>query len=357
MDKSRPIRLITKKDPVGGISPYRLVDTAGSEIKEVNDYLDSLAVRGLSEKTMRIYAYDFLNFWTWLVCAKVEFKDITRTSMLEYIRYQRQDSSPAPVTINHRLITVKCLYQHHFDGRIPVNMNARGKSMAYFSPRQGYRRIGWMNPVHARQLSAKVKVPSRIVVPLKDNEVSDFFSSLKTWRDIAITGFMLFCGLRSKEVLGLRLNDISIYEEQFRVVGKGNKERMMPLPKNLFEAVNKYLKLERPKTESPYLFVVLKGPQRGNPMTYFTLKRLFYYHRKISGVSHANPHRFRHSFGAAMTRAGVSIPALMKLMGHSHVQTTMRYVNLFAEDIRAEFNKAMAKIQSKEILNGMEKGF
>jgi integrase len=92
-------------------------------------------------------------------------------------------------------------------------------------------------------------------------------------------------------------------------------------------------------------------------MTYFTLKRLFYYHRKISGVSHANPHRFRHTFGADMTRAGISVPALMRLMGHSHVQTTMRYVNLFAEDIRAEFNRAMAKLQSKEILNGTGKGF
>ena len=214
-----------------------------------------------------------------------------------------------------------------------------------------------MHPIRGRQLSTKVKVPSRIVVPLKQQEVSDFFGSLDTWRDIAITGFMLFCGLRCKEVIGLKLNDISIYEEQFRVLGKGNKERLVPLPKNLLETVNKYIKLERPKTESPYLFVVLKGPHRGNQLTSAGIRTIFRYHRKISGISHANPHRFRHTFGADMTRAGVSVPALMRLMGHSQVQTTMRYVNLFAEDIRDEFNRAMAKLQSKEILNGAEKGF
>jgi len=357
MTEYKPIRLLTRQNSAGGLSPYRLVDALDNEIKEVNDYLDTLAVRGLSEKTMRIYAYDLLNFWTWLTCAKAELKDITRASMLEYIRYQRQISSPAPATINHRLITVKCLYQHHFDRRIPVSADARGESAAYYSPRPGYKRLGWMHPIRGRQLSTKVKVPSRVVVPLKQQEVSDFFDSLNTWRDIVITGFMLFCGLRSKEVIGLRFDDISVYEEQFKVLGKGNKERLLPLPKNLLEAVNKYIRLERPKTETTYLFVVLKGPQRGQPMTYFTLKRLFYYHRKISGVSHANPHRFRHTFGADMTRAGISVPALMRLMGHSHVQTTMRYVNLFAEDIRAEFNRAMAKLQSKEILNGTGKGF
>ena len=357
MTEYKPIRLLTRKNSEGGLSPYRLVDVADNEIKEVNEYLDTLAVRGLSEKTMRIYAYDLLNFWTWLTGAKTEFKDITRKSMLDYIRYQRQISSPASVTINHRLITVKCLYQHHFDRRIPISLDSKGESATYFSPRSGYRRLGWMHPIRGRQLSTKVKVPSRIVVPLKQQEVSDFFGSLDTWRDIAITGLMLFCGLRCKEVIGLKLNDISIYEEQFRVLGKGNKERLVPLPKNLLETVNKYIKLERPKTESPYLFIVLKGPHRGNQLTPAGVRTIFRYHRKISGISHANPHRFRHTFGADMTRAGVSVPALMRLMGHSQVQTTMRYVNLFAEDIRDEFNRAMAKLQSKEILNGAEKGF
>jgi integrase/recombinase XerD len=350
MDKNQLYVKITRDSPCG-VSPYRLFDASGAGITGANGYLDSLAVRGLSVKTMRIYAYDLLNFWRWLRASGLELKDIVRASLFEYIRWQREDGTPSPATINHRLIVVKCIYEYHFDRRIPVGAHPVEESVTYFTPRAGYKRIGWMHPVRRKGLSTKVKVPFKIVVPLTHQEVADMFGSFRTWRDITMCGLMLFCGLRSKEVVSLTLNDINIYEEQFRVHGKGNKERLMPLPKNLIESLDRYMKLERPKTADNHLFVVLKGPRRGKGLTPFGLYRIFRYHRKVSGIHNANPHRFRHTFGANMTRAGISVPALMKLMGHSHVQTTMRYVNLFAEDIRAEFDRAISKLRTQEIIN------
>ena len=68
-------------------------------------------------------------------------------------------------------------------------------------------------------------------------------------------------------------------------------------------------------------------------------------------MSKANPHRFRHTFGADMVKAGISLPVLMKLMGHTHVRTTMGYVNIFAQDVRDEFHKAINKLQTREIIN------
>jgi integrase/recombinase XerD len=339
-----------------GTSPYRLIDIAGTEVREVNGYLDSVAVRGLSERTTRIYAYDLLNFWTWLVKEDVELQSITRSSLYEYIRWQRQGDNPSPATINHRLVVVKCLYEHLFDRIIPVSVNAGNESISR-RPWIGYKRIGHMYPARKKELTTRVKEPYKVVVPLTHKEVGEFFSSFESWRDITICGFMLFCGLRSKEVISLMLDDISIFEEQTRVQGKGNKERIVPMPKNLIEVLGKYLKLERPKTESSYLFVVLKGPNRGNPLTSGGLYKIFRYHRKASGIKHANPHRFRHTFGADMTRAGISVLALMRLMGHSHVQTTMRYVNLFAEDIRIEFNKAVSRLHTREIINESKTDF
>lgn len=345
-------RIIVNRKTPAGVSPYRLIDAAGAEIKEVNGYLDSLAVRGLSEKTMRRYAYDLLNFWIWLSREKVEFKNIVRSSLIEYIRWHQQKNNPSPTTINHRLITIKCLYEYLFDRNIPVGINIDKESISYSKrPWAGYKRIGRMYPIRKKQLTTRVKEPYKVVVPLTHQEVGDFFNSFKSWRDITVCGFMLFCGLRTKEVLDLNLNDIDMLDERVRVHGKGNRERMVPVPMNLFEALDKYQKLERPKTDSQYLFVVLKGPHRGQPLTYFAIRAVFRYHRKITGILKANPHRFRHTFGADMTRAGISVPALMRLMGHSHVQTTMRYVNLFAEDIRVEFNKAVAKLHTREIIN------
>jgi integrase len=197
-----------------------------------------------------------------------------------------------------------------------------------------------------------VKVPRRITIPLTYNEIFKFFNSLKSYRDIAITGFMLFCGLRSIEVINLKSDDIGISEGQVLIHGKAGKERIVPLPKDLIAALERYVNLERPKTNSPQLFVVLKGQHRGFPLTHCAVRKIFRYHRKISGITNANAHRFRHTFGADMTRAGISLPMLMKLMGHTDVRITMRYVNLFARDIKDEFNKAIANLHTREIING-----
>ena len=78
-----------------------------------------------------------------------------------------------------------------------------------------------------------------------------------------------------------------------------------------------YLKTERPLTNAPEVFVSLKGRARGTPMTPAGLRSLFRHHRKVTGVQKANPHRFRHTFGSDMIRAGVSLPALQRLMGHA----------------------------------------
>jgi site-specific recombinase XerD len=116
---------------------------------------------------------------------------------------------------------------------------------------------------------------------------------------------------------------------------------VLPLPAETVEALQSYLRLERPWTNSPSLFVSLKGPHRGQPLTPAGLRSLFRHHRSCSQVPHANPHRLRHTFGADMVRAGVSLPALQHLMGHSHIHTTMLYVQLAPQDVWREYARAV----------------
>ena len=115
------------------------------------------------------------------------------------------------------------------------------------------------------------------------------------------------------------------------------------LPGEIMEVLQNYLRLERPLTNSPYLFISLKGRRRGQPMTPAGLRSLFRHHRLRSTVPSANPHRFRHTFGADMVRAGISLPALQHLMGHSQIHTTMLYVELAPQDIWREYARAVAK--------------
>jgi hypothetical protein len=113
-----------------------------------------------------------------------------------------------------------------------------------------------------------------------------------------------------------------------RVRGKGNKLRFLPLAPESVQLLDHYLRLERPDPCSAALFVSLKGHSRGARMTATGLRSLFRHHRHTTGVPLANPHRFRHTFASDMVRAGVSLPALMQLMGHADIQTTLRYVQV-----------------------------
>jgi site-specific recombinase XerD len=154
---------------------------------------------------------------------------------------------------------------------------------------------------------------------------------------------MLLDGLRSCEVLQLQLEDLSFSEAHLCVLGKGNKKRLLPLPAEIIEVLQNYLRCERPLTNSPLLFVSWKGRRRGLPMTAAGLRSLFRHHRLSSKIPQANPHRFRHTFGSDMVRAGISLPALMHLMGHAQIHTTMRYVQLAPQDVWQEYARAVAQ--------------
>ena len=143
-------------------------------------------------------------------------------------------------------------------------------------------------------LGLRLRQPQRVVVPLSADEVAKFWHSFHTFRDLALVGLMLLDGLRSCEVLALQLQDLQLTETQMRVLGKGNKKRVLPLPPEVIEVLEKYLRLERPPTNSSFLFVSLKGRQRGRAMTPAGLRSLFRHHRRCSEVSQANAHRLRH---------------------------------------------------------------
>ncbi len=154
---------------------------------------------------------------------------------------------------------------------------------------------------------------------------------------------MLLHGLRSVEVMALNRDDVLLSEGQLRVRGKGNKLRLLPLAPETTQLLDHYLRVERPDPCSAALFVVLKGPARGQRITPAGLRSLFRYHRYTTGVQLANPHRFRHTFASDMVRAGISLPALMQLMGHADIETTMHYVKVSPQDVYLEYARAATK--------------
>ena len=318
-------------------SPYRLVDDKGQEITWANAFLDTQRIRQLSLRSVRAYAYDLLHFARWFQQhPSATIPEIDESTLIDYVRHQlSQKPPPTPQTINHRLGVLRLVYRFHCGQPVPSG------SCHFQRPHITRSPLGYGRSYRMMASGIRLRQPRRVIVPLSSDEVANFWSSFHTFRDLALVALMLLDGLRSQETLDLQLEDLQLADAQIRVLGKGNRQRLLPLPPETIEVLRNYLRLERPLTNSSALFVSLKGRHRGQPLSIAGLRSLFRHHRLCSHVLRANPHRFRHTFGTNMVRDGISLPALQKLMGHAHIHTTMLYVQLAPRDVWREYARAV----------------
>jgi integrase/recombinase XerD len=322
------------------VCPYRLFEEQGQEVAWANTFLDAQRVRQLSPRSLRAYAYDLLHFarW-WSAQPEQSLAEITESTLLDYVRSQLdQQPQPAPASVNRRLTALHCLYRFHYGRGMASGQAHFQRSYTRRSP------LGYGRPRRAVARGLRLRQPQRVVVPLSADQVATFWNSFHSFRDLALVGLMLLDGLRSCEALALQIADVELTGCEMRVRGKGNRPRVLPLPEEIRDVLGKYLLLERPlTTNSSALFVCLKGPHRGQPLTVAGLRSLFRHHRRLTHIPEAHPHRFRHTFGADMVRDGISLPALQHLMGHAQIRTTMLYVQLAPQDVWREYRRAIAK--------------
>jgi len=323
--------------------PYRvIVQKTGREIGWINQYLDYETLRRLAGNTLKSYAHELLHFLRWWESVHhtdaIDKDALTESTLLDYVRFQSsQQRQLTGGTINQRVAIVERALRTVFPDA-PAQI-APGFQHTYWQ--RAPLGIGRPRLVLSR---LRVKTSKRTIVPLSVEEVARFWSSFRTSRDLAIVGLMLLQGLRSQEVLDLNRDDLLLSEAQIRVRGKGNKIRFLPLAPEAAQLLDHYLQLERPATSTNALFVSLKGPARGTRMTPAGLRSLFRHHRRTTGVKIANPHRFRHTFAADMVRAGVSLPALMQLMGHAQIQTTLVYMQVTPLEVYQQYARAVAQL-------------
>ena len=325
---------------------YELVDDETGPVTEVNRFLRALQVRGLSPCTIRAYAYDLVVLYRWLGRADKALRRLTESDLLGFVEEQ-QVADAQPSSINRRLTTCRLLYRFCTNRELEVGSGVTAPAPHYRGSGKD-RNLG-LHVVRRRgRRRLSVKVPRTIVEPLTRDEVRAFLRSLRRYRDLALVHLMLLCGLRSGEVLQLRIADVSLDERQLRVRGKGGKERMLPLPDVGVHSLSDYLRFERPaRCRTARLFVVRQGPGRSHPMTPADLRNLFRHRRLRPALHRANAHRFRHTFGTDMARAGVRLPILQRMMGHAHGTTTLRYIELSMADIADEYRRAVAEIQKR----------
>lgn len=323
---------------------FTLLDD-GRPLLEANQFLDAVRVRGLSSRTVRAYAFDLLHFYRWLTAAKRQLQDLVSADLIDFIAEQQRAGS-APRSINRRLTTLRLLFQFCTGRALDQGPGILRPAPHYKGPGRD-RELG-LHRLLRRTSKVRVKEPRLLIEPLGPDQVRTFLRSLRRYRDLAIVHLMLLCGLRSREVLELHLDDVVWSERRLHVRGKGQRDRVLPLADALGHVLRDYIELERPTRDTERcLFLILQGPRRGQPMTPAGLRSLFRQRRRRPTLALANAHRFRHTFGTDMARAGVRLPILQRMMGHADMKTTLQYIELSLVDVADEYRRALEIIEGR----------
>jgi integrase/recombinase XerD len=159
---------------------------------------------------------------------------------------------------------------------------------------------------------------------------------------------MLLGGLRRCEVLGLRFEDVQVADRRvFIVEGKGGHHRVVPVANRFFDALGDYLHDERPAVVSTdRVFVVLKGPRRGQPLSSEGLDEILAGARRRAGLDHATCHQLRHTCLTRLREAGMALEAVQAQAGHLSIESTRVYLHLTNDWLAEEYRRAAALIDA-----------
>ncbi|MBK9725913.1 MAG: tyrosine-type recombinase/integrase [Actinomycetales bacterium] len=316
----------------------------------LDDYLELVAARA-RPNTVLATAYDLKVFFSVIDKDPVE---VATVDVLAFIKSQRTPRRGATVvriedgeaglsarTIKRRLATIAGLYEYLIireDTGVTRNPVPRGLAVR----RPGQRAVRGVPLIRAPRTLPRVIDP---------DQVDAFTAALRTRRDRAMVEAMLLGGLRRCEVLGLRLEDVRPGEHRLFIAdGKGGHQRIVPVSKRFFVTLADYLESERPRASTTsQVFVVLKGPRRGQPLSAAGLDEIVSGARKRAGIEHLTCHQLRHTCFTRLREAGMALEAIQAQAGHRSIESTRIYLHLANDWLAGEYRRAVEAIDAQAL--------
>lgn len=289
----------------------------------IDEFLRTLETgRGYSAQTIRAYRSDFDQFLSWLRQAlgsdDPAAGDISPREIRGFVATMHRDGF-ARRTIGRRLAAVKSLMKYCVGEGLLQNNPAS----LVTAPKPEKRLPTVLSREEARAL---MEAPDR--------------SAPEGLRDAAILELLYSTGIRRSELCGLRLADVDLYEGSIRVLGKGNKERIVPVGGAALNALKDYLAARPTSTAESrrdHFFLRDDGsPLDGNTL-YGIVRR---YMRRVTEQSKKSPHVLRHSFATHLLDNGAGLREVAELLGHSSLGTTQVYTHVTIERLKEAYNKA-----------------
>jgi integrase/recombinase XerD len=230
---------------------------------------------------------------------------------------------------------LKHLYESDF--------NARSQARIVSGMRAFYRYLIYANVREddPTELLDAPKIGMHLPDVLTVEEIQDIMdvidlSTPEGHRNRAMVEVMYGCGLRVSELVTLRLSNLFFDDGFIKVVGKGNKERLIPIGKTAINAVNQYIEGKRKllkikKGEEDYVFLNRRGAHLTREMVFMLVKKWV----KDAGIDKTvSPHTFRHSFATHLIEGGADLRAVQEMLGHESITTTEIYTHLDQDYLR-----------------------
>lgn len=292
------------------------------------DYMDELleqfyhhlgAERGLAPLTLEAYAHDLQDFRKFLRSLKREAWEEANLEDLQRYLSSLQSRGLSARSRARRLSALRQFFRFlQREERLPSN------------------------PV---ELLDSPRLPFKLPQVLNEQEVEALLAAVDAstpqgQRDAALLEVLYATGLRVSELVGLTLKQLDLRRGVVRPMGKGHKERLVPMVPQAVEKLKIYLKEGRPQLlkgkDTPYIFV----NRRGSGLSRMGFWKILQNYARLAGLGRLSPHTLRHSLATHLLARGANLRVLQLLLGHADLATTQIYTHLDAERLKATHKKA-----------------
>jgi len=268
--------------------------------------------KGLAKNTIESYSRDLLRYFAFLEKRALLPLKASQIDIMEYVSSLAGSLSIRSIARN--LSSLKVFYRFLMsDGKIQTN---------------------------PARLISNPKLPRRLPGVLSGEEVERLLAApdaqtTRGMRDRAMLELLYASGLRVSELVGLRVAGINLEAGWVRTLGKGSKERMVPMGSKAQQSLKEYLAYSRPsllkKRSSSYLFVT----SRAKPMSRQAFWKIIKRCTRLAGISkEISPHSLRHSFASHLLEHGADLRSVQIMLGHSDISTTQIYTHVTRERLK-----------------------
>ncbi|MCG6553285.1 MAG: site-specific tyrosine recombinase XerD [Candidatus Magnetominusculus sp. LBB02] len=289
---------------------------SGIHSEKLGQFLAYMEVeRGLAKNTIESYGLDLEQFIKYLYINKVDEKEFQREDIVNYIDYLRDKD---------------------YSGSSICRVISSVRAFCKFLLIERHRKD---DPSETVRLPKKwAQLPKALMF---DDVLAILTARVDTkyvLRDVAMLELMYASGLRVSELVNVEIDKLEMDAGFIRVMGKGSKERLVPVNDRARERIRAYLKDLRPailgSKHSPYLFL----SNRAEPMTRQRFWQTIKNYGNMAGVE-LTPHTLRHCFATHLLEGGADLRSIQKMLGHVDISTTQIYTKVSSERVKKEYDK------------------